>query len=604
MFTWNRPGVELNGAWKFCPDPMERCRSQKWWKRRAGANDMFPCWDPDGLWEIQVPGTWKTQFPQLEWYDGHAVYYRPFEMPALTEDQEAFLVFDGVIYEAEVYLNGQYLGTHDRGYSPFSLRVTECLHAYNELFVLVDNHLKADRVPGMRYDWNNDGGIVNPVKLIVTPRTFVENFRLRTTLDAQTITVTIDLWLQSRDERAMETVTVRLPELGVEATVTAVRGEQATARIALPRSGVTLWSPETPKLYRLEIATRHETLTDEVGLREIRREGREILLNDQPLQLAGLCIHSDFPATGRTATADGIELMLAHARDLGANFLRCAHYPYTEEFGRAMDRAGMLWWEEVPAYWLTNIHESPLREKACGMLEEMIRRDWNRASIIVWSVSNECCYRNPENYAENNYPYWREAVALVRALDPSRLISCAEAGNRIAVEPTWDPTRADEFAGVSTERQHWRPGHTDDIYDLWDILSANLYVQTQEEVSPAYSQLVEMLRPYNKPIMISEFGSMSVSDATCPPEQLGHPARHAALLRESYRVFAELPEIKGVCLWNLADLRAPIHWRWYNGGQGVFRYGVLDEKWVKKPLVYEAAKECITGFRLNLDEKD
>ena len=596
MFTWNRPGIDLNGAWKFCPDPMQRCRSQQWWKRRAGRDDMFPCWDADGLWDIKVPGTWKTQFPALEWYDGHAVYYRPFEIPALTEDQEAFLVFDGVVYEADVYLNGQNLGTHDRGYSPFTLRVTESLHTYNELFVLVDNHLRADRVPGMRFDWNNDGGIINSVKLIVVPRTFVENFRVRTALAGETVEIVVDLWLQSRDELAVESVTVRLPELGVDAVVEAIRGEMTTVSFQLPRAAVTLWNPTEPKLYRVEIATRFETLSDEIGLREIRRDGREILLNGQPLHLAGLCVHSDFPGTGRTATAEGIARMLEYARDLGANFLRCAHYPYTEAFGRAMDRAGMLWWEEVPAYWLTNIHESPLREKACGMLDEMIRRDWNRASVIVWSVSNECCYRNPERFQENNYPYWREAVALVRALDPSRLISCAEAGNRIAVEPTWDPTRADEFAGVTAER-HWRPGHTDDIYDLWDILSANLYVQTQEEVPAAYTKLVEMLRPYNKPILISEFGSMSVSGSAVPPDQLGHEERHAALLRASYRVFASLPEINGVCLWGLADVRAPIHWRWYNGGKGVFRYGLLDEKWQKKPFVYQAAKECISGYR-------
>ena len=81
---------------------MQRCRRQKWWLNTAQPNQLFPCWDPAGLRDIQVPGTWKTQFPELAWYDGHAVYMKDFALPEQPADQEAFLVCDGIVYAADL----------------------------------------------------------------------------------------------------------------------------------------------------------------------------------------------------------------------------------------------------------------------------------------------------------------------------------------------------------------------------------------------------------------------------------------------------------------------------------------------------------------------
>jgi len=597
MFTHNRKGVDLNGTWKFCPDPMQRCRSQKWWRNRPRRNDPFPCWDPEGLWDIQVPGTWKTQFEKLQWYDGHAVYLRQFEVRDAPEDHEAFLAFDGVVYEAEIYLNGQCLGKHDWGYSPFTIRVTECLQEQNQLFVLVENLHKADRVPSVRYDWNNDGGIINPVKLVFVPRTYIENFRTQTRLDGDNVIIDVEVFLQSRDERAREDVTVRIPELDLEATVPVNRGTAERVEFCLPRRRIELWCPDNPRVYRTELSTRFETVSDEVGYREIRRQGKRILLNGEPIRLYGMCVHSEFKGTGRTATPEGIEMMIARAKDLGLNFLRCAHYPYAEAFGRAMDRAGLMWWEEVPAYWTVDMDKESQSRLACGMLAETIRRDWNRASLIIWSVSNECCYRNPENPEENNYAYWFRVVPMVRRMDPSRLVSCAEAGSMIAVQPVWNPNQADEFRRDTAEAERWRPGHTDAIYDLFDILAANIYVRDSAEAAIAYPRFVEMLSPYNKPMILSEFGSMSLRGADVPDDVLGSEVRHANILREAYRVFAELPELTGYCPWCLMDVRGPLHWRWYNQGKAVFRYGFLDENWEEKTTVYNALKKAIATLK-------
>ena len=597
MFTLRTHSLDLNGTWKFIPDPMQRCRRQQWWKNPSQTNRIFPCWDPEGMWDIQVPGTWKKQFAELKWYDGHAVYLKEFEVPEIPPDHEAFLVFDGIIYSSEIIVNGHRLCVHDWGYSAFQVRVTEVLLRHNQLFVLVENLPKDTRVPGEICDWNNDGGIINGVKLIFVPVTHIENFRASTRLDGEDVVLEFDVLLRSRDVKAREEVTIRIPELERETKVVADMGVMARAAIRLPRSKIELWSTDHPKLYRTELSTRQETLADEIGYREIRTEGHNILLNGEPIRLYGVSMHSEFPDTGRTATPENLEKVVKAAKDLGLNFLRCAHYPYAEIFGRAMDRAGILWWEEVPAYWLFPMREEHMTRLACGMLEETLRRDWNRASLIIWSVSNECCWRNPENPQEHNYAYWIKAVKLVREMDPSRLISCAEAQNIVSTASSWKPTAGDQFVGAVTGAgQTYRPMHTDEFYHLFDILAGNLYVDDPGQEEILYPRFVKLFRSYNKPLMLSEFGSMSLLGAKVPSDQLGSEERHAEMIDKAYKSFESLPEIAGYAPWVLTDGRAPIHWRWYNQGTGLFRYGFLDENWQPKKA-YFTLRDCIARMK-------
>jgi len=596
MFTHNRAGLSLNGSWKFCPDPMQRCRRQKWWKNPSKKNAIFPCWDASGLWDIEVPGTWKKQFAGLEWYDGHAVYYRTFELDEMPEGSEAFLVFDGIVYASEIFLNGQKIGAQDWGYSPFTLRVTEVLQKRNEIFVLVDNTLSAQRVPGEIFDWNNDGGIIGDVKLVVVPGAYVENFRTVTRLGGDAVELNIEIDLRCRDLRRKEEVRVEIPELGLSAAVDVTAGSTRVVTFTVPQGDIQLWGPENPKLYEVKISTTGETLADEIGFREIRTERQDILLNGKSIRLYGVCVHSELPETGRTLTDEGVERIVAAAKELGLNFLRCAHYPYAERFGRAMDRAGLLWWQEVPAYWLFPMREESMTRLACGMLENTIRRDWNRGSLIIWSISNECCWRNPEDPTEHNYAYWWKAAELVRKLDPSRLLSCAEAGNIISTSAAWSPSKGDQFVGVGEATTNHRPMHSDEFYQLFDILAANLYVDGPGEAAPLYERFVRVFDRYNKPLMLSEFGSMSLRGSDAPDDQLGSEARHALMIEEAYASFPSLPQLKGYSPWVLTDGRAPIHWRWYNQGTGLYRYGFLDEKWQPKKA-HTSLKECVRQLR-------
>ncbi len=587
MFTHNRNTVDLNGVWRFNPDPYQRCRQQSWWEQEGPTDGFFPCFNMEGMWETRVPSTWKKEFRQLEWYDGHANYALDFELDDIPDEHEAFLCFDAVTYRAEVYLNGMAVGTHEWGYSPFQFRVTEHLSRRNRLFVLVDNIMREDRVPGIRCDWNNDGGITGGVKLIVVPRVHIKNFRTTTRLEDDDAVITVTAWLQAREGSASEQVTFAIDELGLETTFTVAAGTPGSAELRIPQTAIGLWRPANPKLYTTTVSTRHETLRDEIGYREIRAEGRRILLNGEELRLYGVAVHAEFPDTGRAATEEGIAKMLAKARQLGVNFLRCAHYPYADIWARAMDRAGMLWWEEAPVYWLPHVHEEPQLSQALGMMRETIVRDWNRASLIFWSVSNECAGDGTDfcnSLNEGNYPYWVKACAQVRELDPSRLLSSADSGHRRALSSEWTPAAGDAF-DENAESEQFLPGHPDAFYELLDVLGANLYAGRPGANPVLTDRLVDMLRAYNKPLVISEFGSMSTAEPTEKPAgQVGHPDYHAKVLREGYGPFHRHPEIVGYVPWCLMDVRVPMHWRWYNRGSGTFAYGLTDNQYRNKAV--------------------
>jgi len=185
----------------------------------------------------------------------------------------------------------------------------------------------------------------------------------------------------------------------------------------------------------------------------------------------------------------------------------------------------------------------------------------------------------------------------VRELDPSRLISSADSGHRVVEDNGWTPDAGDAF-DTRIQGEDWHPGHPDAFYELLDVLGANLYVQRLGDNPIATDKFVDMLRRFNKPLMITEFGSMSTTDEnTSKGENVcGHPKRHEKVLREGYQACHNHPEIVGTVPWCLMDVRVPMHWRWYNRGSGTFAYGLLDNDYNEKH-VYRVVREEIAALK-------
>ena len=151
-----------------------------------------------------------------------------------------------------------------------------------------------------------------------------------------------------------------------------------------------LWSPEHPRLYRVHIHAGQDDLEDEMGFRTVEVRGTQILLNGSPIFLRGVSIHAEAPyRTGRAYNDEDMKTLLGWVHELGGNYVRLAHYPHDERMTRLADRMGILVWSEIPVYWAVEFDNPAVLAKAEQQLHEMIRRDRDKASVVLWSVANE-----------------------------------------------------------------------------------------------------------------------------------------------------------------------------------------------------------------------
>jgi len=195
-------------------------------------------------------------------------------------------------------------------------------------------------------------------------------------------------------------VTIDIPEAGAK---TIVRTDaEGNAPFSVKAASLSLWSPDSPKLYKVSLSAGEDRLTDEIGFRDIRVDGTRILLNGKAIFLQGANMHAEAPIRGgRVYSDEDVNIIFSYLKELHANFVRLAHYPHDERMERAADRDGILIWSEIPNWQHISFDKPEVYAKDVVMLKEMIRRDRNKASVILWSVSNE----TPNNPARTKIPY-------------------------------------------------------------------------------------------------------------------------------------------------------------------------------------------------------
>ncbi|MEM9656192.1 MAG: sugar-binding domain-containing protein, partial [Actinomycetota bacterium] len=386
----------LDGEWRMIVDPYdtgyvnilgERNRQGYFrdFKPRSPADRVE--YDFDRSPTITVPGDWNTQDPTLLYYEGTIWYRRLFDVDEPPDNKQggnrAFLHFGAVNHTARVFLDGDELATHVGGFGPFAVEVTGRVGAgRHSLVVQVNNRREPNRIPAMRSDWWNFGGITRSVSLIEVPETFLLDAWITMADDGRLVGgATID---GPNAERAA--VTVSFPDAGIEAEVVDGRVE-IPAEIA---DGLERWSPGAPVLHAVRwrctpAATDAATdqLHDAVGLRTVRVDGNRILVNDRETFLRGISIHGEGPSGGRRAAGPtDAATLLGWAEDLGANFVRLAHYQHDEHMVREADRRGLLTWCELPVYWGIAFDDEAVLANGLAQADELVRRDHSRASVF------------------------------------------------------------------------------------------------------------------------------------------------------------------------------------------------------------------------------
>lgn len=523
VFMGGRKTKSLNGFWNFQIDVFDTFLRKRFFEERATDDKgrkrpvdfSFDTWE-----KISVPSNWNTEKESWRYYEGSAVYVKDFAWTPDSAENRVFLRVGAANYECRAWLNGELIGRHKGGFTPFYLELTGRLQAENRLFLVVNNQRRREAVPSLNFDWFNYGGVYRDVELVTVPKCFIRD--MSAALKPDGTFQKILLRAEISEAKSQVPCRFQIPDLGVDITAyTDKHGIAAIEAEAQPR----LWSCEDPVRYKVLLSTPEDSVWDMIGFREIRVEGREILLNGSPVFLKGVCCHEEYAPRGHALTEEDRIRMLKTAKELGCNVMRLTHYPHSEKMACLADEMGMLLWEEIPVYWALDFECPDTYEAAAGQLKELILRDHNRASVVIWSVGNE----NPDTDAR--FQFMEKLAGLCRKMDPTRPISAAC------------------LVDVDAMDVH------DRLCSVVDIVAFNeyygWYYRDYEGLTKIFDNTV-----LDKPMVISETGAGAASGYFGNDEELFTEEHQAKVYRSQFKQMDG--RVQGVFPWVLFDFCSPV----------------------------------------------
>jgi beta-glucuronidase len=562
--------LDLSGFWDFWLDPDEVGESEGWFNGLASS------------WAIAVPASWNELFQNTRDYLGVAWYAREFYVPRGWKGQKVFLRVGSANYEAKVWVNGKLVGKHSGGHLPFVFEVSEQVawDAPNTVAIQVEGKLMPTRVPpgnvggifgnavhnypSTAFDFFPYTGIQRPVILYAVPQPHIEDVTVVTEIDATTGIVKVEVLQKGGDLPGK----IALTGEGAiwEAGLTFAGG---VARAVLKVTNARLWSPDDPYLYKLSVTLSDgEQIVDryglDVGIRTIAVDGDKLLLNGEPIFLTGFSKHEDFPVHGRGLNLPLIVKDYSLLKWIGANSYRTSHYPYAEEAMALADREGILIIDEIPAVGLSfddGEENVQTRLKQCEQqIRELIARDKNHPSVIMWSVANE-----------PHPPKWMQGFTGGEDKgDTGNDIGLAFFEAMFELTRNLDPTRPVTVVGMYRTPVEWlSPSDVICInrYWGWYTQSGQLDLgatMLADELDSLYVRL-------GKPIMITEFGADTVAGMHSDPPEMWTEEYQVEMLRRFLDTAAECPFVVGLHVWNFADFKTP---------QAVHRTGGMNLKGV------------------------
>ena len=578
--------MSLNGDWHYIVDVQEegyydyRMNPTRWGffvnAKPQRPEDLIE-YDFDKSPTMHIPGDWNTQDERLFFYEGTVWFKNSFRAVPMT-DYRTLLYFGAVNYDCYVWVNGKEAGHHVGGFTPFNLDITDLLidgdrstsgrsaPAENVVIVKVDNKRHANAVPTLIFDWWNYGGITRDVKVVKVSPVYLEDYNLQLQrADGKAKNREISFTAQLNKPEAGHKVVVNIPELKQEQQLTTDAEGRVSTTLKVKSSKLQLWSPDHPKRYQVLLSLDTSTYTDEIGFRTIETRDKQILLNGQPIFLKGISIHEEKPnGGGRANSIEDAHTLLSWAKELGCNYVRLAHYPHNENMVREAERMGIMVWSEIPCYWTIAWTDPVTYNNACQQLTDMIRRDHNRANIIIWSIANETPH-SPQRDA-----FLGKLAQHARSLDNTRLISMA-----------MEVTSAANYVNRLS----------DNMNQYVDVVSFNQYVGWYRDVNDAPKMRWEI--PYNKPVIISEFGGGAKYGYHGAKNQRWTEEFQENLYRENIAMLDKIDGLAGTSPWILKDFRSPR--RVLPGIQDYYNMkGLLSDKGEKKKAFY-VVKEWYAG---------
>lgn len=549
--------TNLNGKWQVIIDPAGAGDWRQVWKEKKPEKktDFFE-YSFEGGPVFNVPGDFNSQMTELKYFEGTVWYKKSFDYNP-DKNKRLFLHFGAVNYLADVYLNGNLLGKHEGGFTPFQFEITNSVHnGGNSIVVRVNNQRLKDGIPGLGFDWFNYGGITRDVNLVETDNSFISDYFIQ--LKKHSFNE-VQGWVKLNGAHSRQNVEIKIPELKI--VYKSKSDDTGLAEVKFS-SGFDLWSPENPRLYKIIIQCETDTIVDNIGFRSIEAKGSKILLNGEPVFLKGINIHEENPfRAARAFSESDASILLTWAKELGCNMVRLAHYPHNEYMIRFAEKMGIMVWDEIPVYQQVEFSTPGVSDKMDLMMREMVNRDKNRCGVIVWSLSNETS------------PSPSRDRALVNLSDKCRLL---------------DSTRL--ITSVIND-QHYNNNAInvwDTLYRHFDIISLNEYLGWYVPWQGRPEDVKWNFVCKDKPIVISEFGGEALYGNNKGPKDEAaswSEEYQEQIFKDQVEMLKAIPDLCGTFPWLLVDYRSPgrMHPVYQNGWN---RKGLLSDHGDKKKAWY------------------
>jgi beta-glucuronidase len=507
---------------------------------------------------LRVPGDWNTQDPTLFRYEGVIWYQRDFDFQP-KPDTRTFLHIGAANYKSFVWVNQKRICDHEGGFTPYDCEVTAALKpGSNFVVIAVDSTREMDGIPSVGIDWFNYGGLTRDVSLVTLPMKFIDDYDVHLKHESSFSAANANRltgYVHVEGAAAGTPVTLRITEAGVSTTLET--DAEGRAAFDVKATKLELWSPATPKLYKVELASGQDGITDDIGFRDIRVDGTRILLNGKAIFLQGANMHAEAPyRTGRACTDEDVNNIFAFLKDLNANFVRLAHYPHDERMERTADRDGIMIWSEIPLWQHISFDKPEVYAKATSMLNEMIRRDRNKASVILWSVSNE----TPNNPTRTQF--LTNLANEARRLDPTRPITSAILGPHL---------QGNEMI------------EDDPLAKALDVIGQNEYIGWYL-MRPEDADNIKWTLP-QKPILLSEFGAEAKQGNHGGEDQRWAEEQQVNVYKHQFVMINKIPQVRGLVPWVLMDFRSPTR-NIPKLQDGFNRKGLISEDGKKKQAFY------------------
>lgn len=509
----------LDGIWNFAIDPEDVGEDRGWCKSLPRSE------------KVTVPSVWNSLLGLLE-YEGAAWYEKEF----YTEGGCLRFVFDGVMTEADVWLDGKKLGSHYGGYTRFTFLVPQVAEGWHTLTVRADNRFDALSIPQEKTDWFHYGGITRSVSAERLQGLCVLSDRMEYTLSPELSRAEGHFVLElynAADSETTDTVTVRLGDTPVytgEQTVPAHTGLTVTTpafTVESPR----LWDVNDPQLYEITVTTATDDLRDRTGFRFVEVLDGQLCLNRKPLFLKGVNRHEDHPEWGAAFPTGLMKRDLDIVKDMNCNAVRGSHYPNAKTFVDMLDESGLAFWSEIPMWGggFAGAALTPeLVERGLQMHREMVAQYYNHPSILIWGMHNEIGTDTDECYEMTKvfYRYLKE-----------------NGGNRLVTYAIY------KFLPCK-------------CLELCDFISLNRYAGWYWSTRDGWQEELDTFRAHrkelglgNKPVVYSEFGGAAIYGHHTFDDLRGTEEYQAELLEKCMTTLKQDPMVVGMYVWQFCDTR-------------------------------------------------